>query len=68
MPRQPRHPEYYGLTNDRVQEAMSIVQKAKREGRITKAESRIIMPILDASFDPHEKLTLSRKRTIHNVK
>ena len=70
MARQPRHPEYRGLTNEPVQKAMNTLFNAKCEGRITEEESQIIMPILDASFDPIEKLELTKikKRTISNQK
>ncbi|MBS3199012.1 hypothetical protein [Turicibacter bilis] len=50
-----RNPEYQNLTNDTVFKAMNIVEKAKDEKRLSEDEYRLIMPVLDASFDPNEK-------------
>lgn len=50
-----RNPEYQNLINDKVFKAMNIVEKAKDEKRLSEDEHSLIMPILDASFDPNEE-------------
>lgn len=50
-----RNPEYKDLMNEKVYKAMNKLEELKDKEQISQEDYRIIMPILDASFDPNEK-------------